>query len=94
MPSALLDRTVHVLVWLGRVLVFLLLLGLALRNSEPATLRYYLGLEWRAPLALILFAFFAAGALAGVMAMLGPWARQRAELRRRPPADAAETRGD
>jgi uncharacterized integral membrane protein len=46
------------------------------------TVRYYLGLEWQAPLALALFVFFVLGALMGLLAMLTPWVRQRSEIRR------------
>ncbi|MBU3693221.1 MAG: LapA family protein [Rhodocyclaceae bacterium] len=75
-------RLAQVLAWLVKGLLFLLLLGLAIKNSDPVTLRYYLGLEWQAPLALVLFAFFLAGALMGLLALLAPWVRQRSEIRR------------
>jgi len=77
-----LTRLAQIAAWLVKGLLFLLLLGLAVKNSEPVTLRYYLGLEWRAPLALVLFAFFVGGALMGLLAMLAPWVRQRSEVRR------------
>lgn len=76
--------------WTLRLLLFLLLLTFALQNTEEATVRYYLGIEWRAPLALLLFAFFLAGALIGALAAAaGSWGRQR--RRRREARQAAET---
>lgn len=75
-------RLAQIAAWLVKGLLFLLLLGLAVKNSEPVTLRYYFGLEWQAPLALVLFAFFVGGALMGLLAMLAPWVRQRSEMRR------------
>jgi len=77
-----LTRLAQIAAWLVKGLLFLLLLGLAVKNSEPVTLRYYFGLEWQAPLALVLFAFFVGGALMGLLAMLAPWVRQRSEMRR------------
>lgn len=49
-------------------LLFLATLGFALMNTAPVTLEYYLGLQWRAPLILVLLLAFCAGALAGVIA--------------------------
>lgn len=53
------------IVWLIRILVFVLLLLLALANTQQATLNFYLGHYWSAPLILIGLAFFAVGLLAG-----------------------------
>lgn len=76
------SRLARIAAWLLKGLLFLLLLGLAVKNSDPVTLRYYLGVEWQAPLALVLFAFFVGGASMGLLAMLAPWVRQRSEIRR------------
>ncbi|MFZ4499409.1 MAG: LapA family protein [Burkholderiales bacterium] len=82
MDSPFLTRLAQIAGWLVKGLLFLLLLGLAIKNSDPVTVRYYLGLEWQAPLALALFVFFVLGALMGLLAMLAPWVRQRSEIRR------------
>lgn len=66
--------------WVLRIVLFALLLGFALKNTAPATVRFYLGSEWDAPLALVLLVFFAAGAAAGVAAALGHAHRQRREI--------------
>ena len=94
MDTQLLTRLGQIAAWLVKGLLFLLLLGLAIKNSDPMTLRYYLGLEWQAPMALVLFVFFAAGALLGVLAMLAPWVRQRSEIRRLRAAKAPGTPRD
>ena len=52
---------------IAKILLFLLLLGFAAKNAEPVMLRYFLGIEWQAPLSLILFVFFAAGLLIGLL---------------------------
>ena len=52
--------SMKIIVWLIRVLVFVVLLVLALANQQGASLRFA-GYEWQAPLILIGLAFFAVG---------------------------------
>ena len=66
--------------WALRILLFLLLFGFALKNTDPVVLRFYLGSEWTAPLALVVLIFFGIGAAAGVIACLSHVYRQRREL--------------
>lgn len=68
------------LVWPLRALLFLLLLGFAVKNDQPVALRYFFGYEWQTSLIVILLCFFAGGVLVGVLAMLGNMFRQRREL--------------
>jgi lipopolysaccharide assembly protein A len=67
----------RVLLWLVRAAFFLLVLGLAIKNTAPVTVRWYLGHEGQAPLAFVLLATFAIGAATGVLAGLGWFVRQR-----------------
>jgi len=62
------------------LLLFILLLAFAAKNTEPVALRFYFDLVWQAPLVLLLLAFFAAGALLGLIAALGTLLRQRREI--------------
>jgi putative membrane protein len=66
--------------WVAKAVLFLLLVGFALKNSEMVTLRYFLGRQWSAPLSLVLLLFFAAGAVLGVLALLSVVNRQRREI--------------
>jgi lipopolysaccharide assembly protein A len=66
--------------WAVRILLFVLLLGFALKNSDPVTLRFYLGAHWEAPLALVVLVFFAVGVVAGVIAGFAHVYRQRREI--------------
>jgi putative membrane protein len=68
------------LVWLLRTVLFLLLLGFAMKNDEPVVLRYFFGYEWQSSLVLVLLLFFTAGAAVGMLAVLGSLLRQRKEL--------------
>jgi lipopolysaccharide assembly protein A len=62
------------------VTIFLLLLGFAVKNSDSVAMRYFLGLEWHAPLVLMLLVFFTAGAALGIAASLMIMVRQRREI--------------
>ncbi|HET6718728.1 MAG TPA: LapA family protein [Rhodocyclaceae bacterium] len=70
------------LIWSLRLLVFLVLFAFAAKNTEPVTLRFFLGTTWQVPLIVLLFAFFAIGAVVGVLAMTAPYVRQWREKRR------------
>lgn len=68
------------LIWALRIVLFLLLLGFAVKNDQPVVLRYFLGFEWQSSLIVVLLCFFAAGAAVGILAMLATLLRQRREL--------------
>ncbi|MFC5428494.1 lipopolysaccharide assembly protein LapA domain-containing protein [Paraburkholderia denitrificans] len=64
------DPFMKLIAWVIRVLVFVLLLVLALSNTQPATLSFLAGYAWQAPLILIGLAFFVVGLLAGLLSAL------------------------
>ncbi len=66
--------------WLFRIVLFLLLLGFAVKNDQPVTLSYFFGYQWTTPLVVVSLCFFALGAGIGILAMLGTVFRQRREL--------------
>ena len=68
--------------WLLRAALFILLLGFAVKNDQPVTLRYFFGYEWQSSLVIVLLIFFAAGTAIGVLAMLASVLRQRREITR------------
>lgn len=68
--------------WFLRIVLFLALLGLAVKNDQPITLRYFLNYEWQSSLVVVLLAFFAAGVVVGVLAMLTNIVSQRREISR------------
>ena len=70
----------RIVTWAIRLAVFLLLVAFAAKNVEPVTLRFYFDLALEAPLVLVLFAFFAAGALFGMLALLMPLLRQQRQI--------------
>jgi uncharacterized integral membrane protein len=72
----------RILATFAKLAIFLALLGFAVKNTDPVTVRYYLGYEWQAPLVAVLFAFFGAGTVLGVLAVSGVLFRQRRRLAR------------
>ena len=72
----------RVLTWAIRLALFILLLAFAAKNTDPVTLRFYFGLAWQMPLVALLLAFFAAGVVLGLAAMLGTYLSQRRQVSR------------
>jgi len=66
--------------WLLRALLFLILLGLAMKNDQPVALYYFLGFKWETSLVVIMLLFFLAGAIVGMLAVFGSVLRQRREI--------------
>lgn len=68
--------------WLLRAVLFVILLGFAVKNDQPVVLRYFFGFEWQSSLVVVLLVFFAAGTAVGVLAMLANVLQQRREIAR------------
>jgi len=64
-----------------KIVLFVLLLGFAVKNSDVVTLRYFLGYEWHSPLALVILVSFAVGLLVGLLACSWRLLRNHRELR-------------
>ena len=65
--------------WLIRLLLVLLLAGFAFQNADVVTLGYF-GFTWRAPLVLIILAFFIGGVVAGLLAVSTTLYKQKREI--------------
>lgn len=63
-----------------KIILFVVVLTFAIKNTDTVTVRYYLASEWQAPLILVLLVFFSAGAAFGVLSMVGSLFRQRREI--------------
>ncbi len=68
--------------WIGGVVLAVILLGFGFKNTDSVSVHYFLGWEWHPPLVAVLFAFFFAGAVLGVLAGAASRYRQRRELTR------------
>ena len=78
----------RIFVWLFRALVFFTLFAFALNNQHEVVVRWFFGVDWRAPMVFVVLGAFALGCAFGVVAMLPGWWRRRAAPRR---ADGADT---
>jgi lipopolysaccharide assembly protein A len=66
--------------WALRLFLVILLAGFFIKNADPITVRFYLGYQWDAPLALIMLLFFVAGVIIGLLVLIGTIFRLRREL--------------
>ena len=73
-----------------KLLVFVLVLGFALKNSHAVVFYSYLGYVWQAPLIVMLGLAFVLGALTSVLALLPALFRLRRENARRPSSAPAD----
>ena len=78
--------------WFLKVLLFLLLLGFAVKNTDLVVVRYYLGQEWRAPLVFVLLVTFALGVALGILASASYVFRQRRRTTGGPRSDRGPVR--
>ena len=72
------------LVWLLRIVVFVGLFGLAIKNSGPMELRFFLDHSWTAPVSVVILAVFAIGVGVGLTAALGAFLRPQRSPGREP----------
>ena len=68
--------------WLLKALLFMAMLAFALKNTDPVTLRFFLGVSAEMPLILALLLFLLGGVVLGVLACLARGFRQRREILR------------
>ncbi len=78
----------RIFVWLFRAAIFFSLFAFALNNQHDATVKWFFGQEWHAPMVFIVLIAFALGAVFGVLAMVPSWWRHRRVARRHRPEPA------
>ena len=70
------------LTWLLKAAIFFTLFAFALNNQHEATVHFFFGTLWRAPLVLVVLAAFAAGLAVGALGMVPRWWKHRVAARR------------
>ena len=65
------------LLWLLKAAIFFTLFAFALNNQQNATVHFFFGTSWSAPLVLVVLAAFALGLIVGVLGMVPRWLKQR-----------------
>ena len=78
------------LLWLLKAAIFFTLFAFALNNQHDATVYFFFGTYWRAPLVLVVLAAFAGGLVVGALGMLPGWWKHRAAAAAQAPS-ATET---
>lgn len=68
------------LIWSLRAVLFLMLLGFAVKNDQPVVLRYFFGYEWSTSLVVVLLCFFTLGVAVGLLSMFASLLRKQREL--------------
>jgi uncharacterized integral membrane protein len=74
--------------WTLKAAIFFTLFAFALNNQHDATVRFFFGQQWTAPLVLVVLSAFAAGLVIGVLGMVPRWWQHRraaAMARQAPP---------
>jgi uncharacterized integral membrane protein len=66
------------LLWLLKAAIFFTLFAFALNNQHDATVYFFFGTHWRAPLVLVVLAAFTGGLVVGALGMLPGWWKHRA----------------
>jgi uncharacterized integral membrane protein len=82
--SSIVTTLLKLLVWLLRIVVFVGLFGLAIKNSGPMELRFFLDQAWTAPISVVILAAFAIGVVVGLTAALGVFLRKQRPTDREP----------
>ena len=72
-------------VWVFRAFIFFTLFAFALNNQQLAIVRWFFGVEWHAPMVIVVLTAFAAGCALGVLAMVPAWWKHRRLARRHAP---------
>jgi uncharacterized integral membrane protein len=78
----------NALLWFLRGILFVILLGLAIKNGGDIELRFFFDAVWKAPLSVVLLVTLAIGVLLGLLALLPQVIRLRrsvGQLRRQLP---------
>lgn len=78
----------NALLWFVRGILFVILLGLAIKNGGDVELRFFFDASWQAPLSIVLLVALAIGVVLGLLALLPQVIRLRrsiSQLRRQIP---------
>ena len=81
--------------WTLKAAIFFTLFAFALNNQHDATVHFFFGQQWTAPLVLVVLSAFALGLVIGVLGMVPRWwQHRRAAALARQPAPVTSTTPD
>ena len=70
------------LLWLLKAAIFFTLFAFALNNQQDATVHFFFGTQWQAPMVLLVLSAFALGMVVGVLGMVPRWWMHRCAAQR------------
>ena len=70
------------LLWLLKAAIFFTLFAFALNNQQDATVNFFFGTRWQAPMVLVVLAAFAGGVAIGVLGMVPRWWQHRSAAKK------------
>ena len=79
----------RLIAWLLRAFIFFTLFAFALNNQQTASVHWFFGVQWQAPMVIVVLVAFAAGCAVGVMALLPRLWRRSPRPAQTKPASAA-----
>lgn len=79
------------LMWLLKAAIFFTLFAFALNNQQTASVNFFFGTVWQAPLVLVVLTAFTCGLVLGVFLMMPRWWKNRAAAKPRSPSAAPVT---
>jgi len=82
----------RIFVWLFRAAIFFSLFAFALNNQQTASVKWFFGQEWRAPMVFIVLGAFGLGCAFGVFAMVPSWWKHRRVAKRMAPPEPVPER--
>jgi putative membrane protein len=68
------------LLWFLRGILFVILLGLAIKNSSDVELRFFFDAHWQVPLSIVVLLSMVTGVVLGLLALLPQLFRQRRNI--------------
>jgi uncharacterized integral membrane protein len=83
--------------WLFKAALFFTLFAFALNNQADATVRFFFGYQWSAPMVIVVLLSFCAGLLVGILGMVPRWWQQRRAAKAKAasaPSPTASSPGD
>jgi uncharacterized integral membrane protein len=75
--------------WILKIAIFFTLFAFALNNQQVATVHFFFGQYWLAPMVLVVLGAFAIGVVVGVLGMTPWWWRHR-QAKQAPAAPQAD----
>ncbi|MEJ8821005.1 LapA family protein [Variovorax humicola] len=77
------------ILWLLKAAIFFTLFAFALNNQHDATVNFFFGTYWRAPLVLVVLVAFAGGLVVGALGMLPGWWKHRSNASSQAPVESS-----